>query len=159
MADSGVKSNYSLFAIPAYMVVAVIPHAYSVYLIGSNNNWKWDNASPRSTNNKSNCSKTVPSAVYRKFERCRAAHDNMLENMAFVVGGILSGVICKLDAGWMNTVSAVIVGTRVLYVLSYVQTSSLRWSYLRTIWYNVSAIAVMAMYWKAGWKLSSGQLP
>ena len=151
--------NYSLFAIPAYMVLASIPHAYSVYYIGCNNNWKWDNASPRSTGNRTSVSKSVPNEVYRKFERCRAAHDNMLENMAFVVGGILAGVICKLEAGWMNTMCGVCLASRVLYLLSYMSISSQKLSPLRTVWYLVSSIAIMAMYWKAGWVLvKEGQI-
>ena len=152
--------NYSLFTIIAYMVLAAVPHAYSVCLIGSNNNWKWDNASPRSQNNRSNVSKSVPNEVYRKFERCRAAHDNMLENMAFVIGGILAGIMCKLDAGWMNTMSAICIGSRVLYVLSYVCTSSQSLSPLRTVWYLTSSIPILLMYWKAGMVLKeAGQLP
>jgi uncharacterized MAPEG superfamily protein len=160
MASSNVTPNYSLLTIPVYMVVANMPHAYSVYLIGSNNNWKWDNASPRSANNKTQCSNSVAASIYRKYERCRAAHDNMLENMAFVIGGILSGVICKLDATWMNNMCAIYLLSRILYALSYIMTSSQRWSPLRTVWYLVGSIVVLAMYWKAGWRLvEAGQLP
>lgn len=142
------------------MVLAQLPHAYSVYLIGSSNNWKWDNSSPRSTSNRDHCSKSVSSTTYRKFERCRAAHDNMLENMAFVVGGILAGVTCKLDTQWMNSMCAVILGSRILYLASYMQISSQQLSPLRTVWYLVASIAVLLMYWKAGWVLvEHGQLP
>ena len=152
--------NYSFFSIIAYMVLASVPHAYSVYLIASNNNWRWDNASPRSTNNRSNVAKSVPNDIYRKFERCRAAHDNMLESMAFIVGGILAGVMCKLDAEWMNIMCAVCIGSRVLYVLSYIHTSSQSLSPLRTVWYLASSIPVLLMYWKAGLVLMEiGQLP
>ena len=79
-ASPATAPNYALLSIPAYMVIAQLPHAYSVYLITSNNNWKWDNASPRSTSNKAHVEKSVPKDCYRKFERCRAAHDNMFEN-------------------------------------------------------------------------------
>lgn len=153
-------SNYSLFTIIAYMVLAAVPHAYSVFLIGSNNNWKWDNASPRSQSNRSNVSTSVPNHVYRKFERCRAAHDNMLENMAFVIGGILAGIMCRLDAGWMNTMCAICLASRVVYVWTYVHTSSKSLSPLRTVWYLSASIPVLLMYWKAGLVLVElGQLP
>ncbi len=147
-------ANYSLFAIPAYMVLAQIPHAYSVALIGSSNNWKWDNSSPRSTRNRTHTSQSVPAETYRKFERCRAAHDNMLENMAFVVGGILAGVVCKLDARLMNVLSAICLASRILYIPTYIQTSNQKLSPLRTIWYLVSNIAIFVLYWKSGWKLA-----
>ena len=127
--------NYALLSIPVYFVIAMVPHAFSVSLIVSNNNKKWDNASPRSTDNRSKTEASVPKHVYRKFERCRAAHDNMMENMAFVVGGILSGVIAKLDADWMNQMCAVYLVSRILYTVSYVQISSFKWSPLRTVWF------------------------
>ena len=58
----------------------------------------------------------------------------MMENMAFVIGGILSGVFTKLDADWMNWMCMIYLGSRILYALSYMHTSSLTWSPLRTVW-------------------------
>jgi MAPEG family len=82
----------------------------------------------------------------------------MLENMAYIVGGILAGVMCKLDASFMNKMSAVCLGSRVLYLFSYIHTSNQRLSPLRTVWYLSSSLAIMALYWKAGWKVAAGQL-
>lgn len=112
------------------MVLAMIPHCYSVWLITKHNNKKskkFDLPSPRSTDNRASIEKSVPREVYRKYERCRAAHDNMFENMAFVVGGILSGVIGKLDPSFMNRACAVYLGSRVLYTITYVQISKPRY--------------------------------
>ena len=84
----------------------------------------------------------------------------MLENMGFVVGGILAGLICRLDANWMNTMCAICVGFRVLYVFSYIQISSQQLSPLRTLWFLFSSIPILLMYWKAGWTMvEAGQLP
>lgn len=89
-------ANYSLFAIPAYLVIAQVPHAFSVALITRNNNNKWDLTSPRSTGNRSKTEASVPKHVYRKFERCRAAHDNMFENMA------VSAAAALLPFSWVE---------------------------------------------------------
>jgi uncharacterized MAPEG superfamily protein len=78
----------------------------------------------------------------------------MLENMAFVVGGILAGVVCKLDARLMNVLSAICLASRILYIPTYIQTSNQKLSPLRTIWYLVSNIAIFVLYWKSGWKLA-----
>jgi uncharacterized MAPEG superfamily protein len=59
----------------------------------------------------------------------------MFENMAFVVGGILAGVCGKLDPNFMNQMSALYVVSRILYTITYIQTSSIRWAPLRTLWY------------------------
>ena len=128
-------ANYSLFAIPAYVVIAMVPHAYSVYYVTKHNYNKFDLPSPRSSNNRSMLEKSVPKDVFRKYERCRAAHDNMLENMAFVVGGILSGVVARLDANLMNTLCAVYLSSRVVYAISYINITSHKWATLRTLWY------------------------
>jgi uncharacterized MAPEG superfamily protein len=127
--------NYSLFAIPAYLVVAMAPHACGVYFVTKHNNDKFDLPSPRSTNNRTMLEKSLSKEVYRKYERCRAAHDNMLENMAFMVGGILSGVIAKLDANLMNALCAVLLITRVIYAISYINITSHQWATMRTLWY------------------------
>ncbi|ETN41673.1 uncharacterized protein HMPREF1541_03609 [Cyphellophora europaea CBS 101466] len=128
-------ANYALFTIPAYLVIAMFPHAYSVWLITTNNNNKWDLQSPRSTNNRSKTEASVPKHIYRRFERCRSAHENMLENMAFVVGGILSGVVTRLDAEWMNLMCGLYLVSRILYTISYVSIASAKWAPMRTAWY------------------------
>lgn len=127
--------NYALFTIPAYMVVAMGPHAYSTYLVTKHNNNQFSLASPRSTNNRSMIEKTVPKEIYRQYERCRAAHDNMLENMAFMVGGILSGVVTKLDADLMNVLCGIYLASRIVYTICYTNITSQRWASLRTLWY------------------------
>lgn len=84
----------------------------------------------------------------------------MLENMAFVVGGILSGVLCRLDAGWMNMMCAVLLAARLAYLICYMSISSQALSPLRTVWFLLANGPVLMMYWKAGWKLvEMGQIP
>lgn len=142
--------NYSLFTIPAVLVVALIPHGYSIYLITKNNNGKWDNASPRSTGNRGQVEKSVPKDIYRKFERCRATHDNILENMPFIVGAFLAGIITKLDADWMNQMSVAYLASRILYAFSYVQVSSQKLAPTRTFFYLVGNVILMWIYIRAG---------
>lgn len=113
----------------------MVPHSYSVWLVTKHNNKKFDLPSPRSTDNRASIEKSVPREVYRKYERCRAAHDNMFENMAFVVGGIITGIVGKLDATFMNRACAVYLLSRVLYTITYVSISSPRYATLRTLWY------------------------
>lgn len=128
-------ANYALFAIPAYWVIALVPHGYSIFLITSHNNNQFDLPSPRSTNNRALLEKSAPKDIYRRYERCRAAHDNMLESMAFVIGGILAGIMAKLDAGLMNMLSGLYIATRVAYAMSYINIASHKWATLRTLWF------------------------
>ena len=74
----------------------------------------------------------------------------MMENMAFVVGAVLSGVMMKLDAGFMNRMLGLYMASRVLYIISYISTERQPLSYLRTIAYNAGIGILMTIYWKAG---------
>lgn len=98
--------------------------------------------------------------VYLKFERLRACHNNMLENMSFLVGGILAGIMAQLPADFMHQMSLVILVSRAIYLISYTSVTSSRWAPLRTVWFLTSNLAVMAIYWKAGMILvREGKLP
>ena len=141
--------NYSLYSIPAYLALAMYPHAYSVYLVTSANNNQWSHASPRSTVLASTVKQSVPAACYAKYERCRAAHSNMLENMAFVVGAVLAGNMAKLDAKFMNITMGVYSATRLGYLMAYVQTEKEEYSQLRTVFYLAGSVALTVIYWKA----------
>lgn len=169
--------NYALFAIPGYLLVAMLPHVYSVYIVKTNNNNTWDLSSPRSNDNRTHTEKSVPKHIYRAYERSRAAHDNMFESMAFVVGGILTGVFGRLDAGFMNRMCGIYLVSRLLYTVSYIKVTTSRWAPLRTVWYmlvsltfhqensfltrlRLGNVVIMSMYWKVGMVLvRTGILP
>jgi hypothetical protein len=108
-------TNYSLYAIPAFWVVALFPHGYAVRsshppsrsdmlnhqqanLIKKNNNNNWDNCNPRSTATTTSYQKTVPAECYAKFERAEAAHKNSMENAPFFMGAVLAGNMVGLSA-------------------------------------------------------------
>lgn len=128
-------ANYALLAIPVYWVIALFPHGYSVHLITKHNNNQFDLPSPRSTKNRALLEKSAPQDIYRRYERCRAVHDNMLESMAFVIGGILAGVMAKLDAGLMNLLCGLYIASRIAYAISYINIASHKWATVRTLWF------------------------
>src|SRR5665213_929945 len=126
--------NYSLYAIPAYVFTAMLPHVYSIVLLSANKK-RWDNVSPRSQKFADSLKKSVPPACLAKFERCRAAHNNMMENMAYFVGAVVAGNMVRLDAGFMNRSVLLYFATRAAYLFSYIQNESPQLSYLRSIVY------------------------
>lgn len=146
--------NLSLFSIPAYFALALGPHVYSVLLIRSANNDKWDNANPRSELHSEAIRKSVPAATYAKFERSRAAHNNMLENMGFMVGAVLAGCMVRLDANFMNAMTASYLVTRLLYTIAYVQIGRLKRSPIRTLLYFAGNVILITLYIQAGLALA-----
>lgn len=144
--------NYTLYSIPAYLTLALVPHTYSVYYLSTNRK-RWDNANPRGTQFAASLSKSLPPNVLAKYERLRAAHNNMLENMSFFVGAVLAGAVMKLDAGFMNQSVAVYLGTRVAYLASYATNESQGWSRLRSVLYTAGIVVLSWIHIKSGQKL------
>jgi len=146
--------NYSLYSIPAYIVLAMVPHVYSLTLLSTHKK-HWDNVSPRSQKFTSSLQKSIPPDCLAKYERSRAAHNNMMESMAYVIGAVIAGNMVKLDAGFMNKSMALYLMTRMAYVASYIQTEKLHLSYIRTVVYIVGMAVLSVIYFKAGGVLAS----
>jgi len=146
--------NYSLYSIPAYIVLAMVPHVYSLTLLSTHKK-HWDNVSPRSQKFTSSLQKSIPPDCLAKYERGRAAHNNMMESMAYVIGAVIAGNMVKLDAGFMNKSMALYLMTRMAYVASYIQTEKLHLSYIRTVVYIVGMAVLSVIYFKAGGVLAS----
>ncbi|RDL41009.1 Uncharacterized protein BP5553_00988 [Venustampulla echinocandica] len=127
--------NLSIFAIPAYWVLSMAPHAYAIGLIKKANNGRWDNTNPRSSNWDDTLRKSTPAEVYGRFTRAEAAHNNGLENLPLFVGAILAANLAKLSTRDVNTFAAAYLGLRVVYTLLYINVTRNRSSFWRTgIW-------------------------
>jgi uncharacterized MAPEG superfamily protein len=146
--------NYSLYSIPAYIVLAMVPHVYSITLL-SRHKKRWDNVSPRSQKFASALQKSIPPDCLAKYERSRAAHNNMMENMAYVIGAVLAGNMVKLNAGFMNKSMALYFVTRMAYLVSYIQTEKLHLSHLRSMIYTTGVVVLSVIYFKAAGVLAS----
>jgi uncharacterized MAPEG superfamily protein len=141
--------NYSLYSIPAYYVLAMLPHIYSAITV-SRNKQNWDIASPRSEKFSALLKKTLPPDALGKYERARAAHNNMLsENMAFFVGAVLAGNMAGLNAGFMNNITAGYLASRVVYLICYIYIRRQRYAVMRTVAFNVGCAILMWVYVKA----------
>ena len=146
--------NYSLYAIPAYYTLAMVPHLYSVVIVGMNKQ-HWDNASPRSKKFEDSLKKGIPPKVYATYERCRAAHSNMFENMAFVVGAVLAGNLAGLSGGFMNKMSVWYLASRIFYLLCYVNIGKQRYSWIRTAIFNAGCFVLFWIYFRAARAMSA----
>jgi hypothetical protein len=108
--------NYSIYSIPVYWLLALVPHVYAVRqvhdrfhhvesnfppqvsLMKSANNQKWNNVNPRGVDTNETYKKAVGSEVFARFERGEAAHKNMLENAPLLIGAVTIGNVVRLDA-------------------------------------------------------------
>jgi len=96
-------TNYSLFAVPAYWILCLIPHNYAIAIMKKANNGHWDNTSPRSSIWDAKLKASTPAEVFGRYERAEAAQKNGFENFPIFVGAILAGNIAKLGNPTLNS--------------------------------------------------------
>lgn len=59
--------NLSIYAIPVYYILSLVPHSYGLNLIMSTKNGRWDNANPRSPKTQAAAEKSVPAATFARY--------------------------------------------------------------------------------------------
>ena len=98
-------TNYSIYAIPAFWLLAFAPHLYSGALIHRGTNGRLDNANPRGTSFAEMYKKSLDRATLGKVERARAAEANAFENLPVFAAAVICGNMAGLKVGTLNSVS------------------------------------------------------
>lgn len=137
--------NISGYAIPAYYLLALLPHFYAVEIIKKANNSRWDSSNPRSSNWDDTLRKSVPAATYAQYERAKAAHKNSMENMGLFMCAVILGNVAKLPTSTLNGMVGLYLALRLGYTLAYINTTSKRWSFIRSIFFASSTLLVMTL--------------
>ena len=149
-------TNYSIYAIPAYWFLALIPHAFGVQRIKKANNGRWNNANPKSTAYHATMEKSVPAEVFATYERSEAAHKNAMENLPLFATAVILGNMAKLPANTLNTVVGAYLGLRVAYTFAYINTTSQRLSFVRTGIWAASVSSLIYLLVRSGNVLAHG---
>ncbi|KAF2476180.1 uncharacterized protein BDR25DRAFT_277172 [Lindgomyces ingoldianus] len=147
-------ANYSIYSIPVYWFLALVPHAFAVQLMKGANNKKWDNANPRGADANAKYQKAVPNQIWCKFERAEAAHKNMLESAPLFIGAILAGNIAGLPKSTLNTAAGAYLGLRVAYIAIYINVANQKLSMLRSATWAISTGVLFRLLIQAGNKLA-----
>lgn len=134
--------NLALMSIPAYMVLASVPHAYGAYLATGGDRNKHDNCNPHSANAQDKIKRSLSAKRYAAYERAKRCHVNALENMPLFVAAIFAGLMAERSAGTGSVgLDNFVVGwmaCRIVYTVNYIVTESKGWSYLRSAMYIAS---------------------
>lgn len=96
--------------------------------------------------------KATPELV-AKVERYQGAHENAAEINPFWIGAVLAGHFAGLESRYLNLASVAFIGMRVLYNYVYVNQSSQKQSYLRTIVWFAGFMIPIALFVQAGNRL------
>ncbi|KAH7126941.1 hypothetical protein B0J11DRAFT_526813 [Dendryphion nanum] len=142
--------NYSLYTIPLYWILALIPHAYAIGLIKKSNNNNFNNANPHSLTTTAEYQKTVPAKVFARYERAEAAHHNAMENAPFFVGAVVLGNWVGLEHGTMNFATGAVLLLRLVYTLLYIRIEKTQFSHARSAVWAAGVGVLMGLYIKAG---------
>jgi uncharacterized MAPEG superfamily protein len=142
--------NYSIYSIPAYYILTLFPHTYSVGLVSRVSKKTWDNRNPRGSCQSQAIQKTISPELYAKFERARACHENGMENMALFIGAVILGNIAGLDKGTLNWACAAFLALRTAYTVSYIQIEKRKLSFIRTGLWISGVTTCLGLIFKAG---------
>ncbi|TVY46673.1 hypothetical protein LOCC1_G003763 [Lachnellula occidentalis] len=111
--------NFSLYALPAAWVLAFVPHA-----IAASRSKLFDNRSPRTYVKSLEADQTIDKATKDLIIRCEGAQSNGFENLGFFASAVVAGNVAGLDAGTLNTLSALYLVSRAVYNVIYVTNTS-----------------------------------
>lgn len=148
--------SYALYSIVAYYLLNMVPHFYAVTLIRRNNNGKWSNAAPHSSNHQSKIQSSVTASCFARYERARRAHANGNETLPLVVAAVLASELAKLNPDTMNLVMSSFLCLRIAHFTTYILVESERLSHLRTVFYGTSTLELLFLICKATGVLAEG---
>lgn len=126
------SSNYSVYSIPVFFVMNMLPRWYSAIIISDGSLKNWNNANPRSADWHAAFRKRASADQYLRWEQARAAHNNGLEFLPLLVAAVVLGNMAKLDSEELNRACGSLLLVRAAYILTYIGISNLFWSYSRT---------------------------
>lgn len=148
--------NYSIYALPAFYVLALLPQFYSTILINKATNGRFDYLNPRGASSVSAYQISTDAATFAKYERARAAHNNALENLPLFFTAVICANMAGLDINTVNAVSASFLALRTAHALVYVFVVDRKLSLARTPIWMSSVGCCLYLLVKAGNVLVDG---
>ncbi|PWN96168.1 hypothetical protein FA09DRAFT_340366 [Tilletiopsis washingtonensis] len=139
--------NISLFAIPAVWVVSIAAHFYAA--ANAPTSGGFDNVSPRGYL-ASITRKEKRTPQEELYIRAEAAQQNGFENLPFFAAAILAGNVARLPVDFLNLSAVVYVGSRILYNVLYINTTSASASNLRSVVFLTGVGTCFTLFIRAG---------
>ncbi|KAF2842234.1 hypothetical protein M501DRAFT_998491 [Patellaria atrata CBS 101060] len=137
---SWTSANLSILGLPIYWGLALLPKFYATNLASQGNPASVDNRNPKGTDYRPRLAQRLGPSLYTRWERAEAAHGNMLENFPLFAAAVIAGNLANLDG--VDTFVQVYLALRVVYVVSYITTTTNSYSYIRTgLWFSSVIIA------------------
>ncbi|KAH6614837.1 hypothetical protein C7974DRAFT_320077 [Boeremia exigua] len=126
----------SILAIPAYFVLAMLPHGWAINVASQGQLRTWDNRNPRAADLKAALKARLPAARYAQYERLEACHANSMESFPLFAAAVVLGHVAGLEERALSGFAAWFLVARVAYMAVYATHEAQGPTVLRTgIWY------------------------
>lgn len=128
--------SLSVLSIPAYAVLAMVPHGWAINVASQGKISTWDNRNPRNTDMKAKLKARLPAETYAKYERLEACHANSMEIMPLFIAAVVLGHVAGLKKEDLTSFSMYFLASRIVYMAVYAGNKTQGLSMLRTgVWY------------------------
>lgn len=112
--------NVPLLSIPAFCVLALVPHIVGSAIAARSKVLNPTN--PSGSQVAEQAKKKLPARDFAKYERCKSCHRNHIENLPLYVATILAGLYAERQTGQrlgLTTLATSFLVVRVLYTVNY----------------------------------------
>ncbi|KAJ3165853.1 hypothetical protein HDU88_003725 [Geranomyces variabilis] len=138
--------NYSLYAVPAALILAYVPHVIK-HAVVFRATGKWNNISPRTTID--SIKGRVPAATHDMAHRANAAHLNGLENFPTFAIAIIMGNITALPVETLNKCAGIFLAARFLYNFVYIANTNRVTAAFRSALWGIGVGSCFTLMFKA----------
>ncbi|KAB8627257.1 hypothetical protein FH972_026090 [Carpinus fangiana] len=143
------STNYSVYALPLYYLLGILPHGVAIIIASGGNPGKWDNRNPRAAGLKANLTKRLGPAKFARYERAESAHYNTLESFPLLATAVILANLAHLPTEQLNTFVAGNFILRSVYLVAYISTSSQLPTVLRTLIWYIQIGWILRITWQA----------
>ncbi|KAI5356936.1 putative membrane-associated, eicosanoid/glutathione metabolism (MAPEG) protein [Septoria linicola] len=152
------RDNISLYTIPLYWVISIFPRFYGATLYEAKTKEKMDTRTPRGFVKQAGDSQKLDQASKDLISRTEAAVANSFENFGPFTAAVVAGSAAKLDPLVLNSLTFVYLGSRVLYSVLYINSTTLAVAKARSAAYVVGLGCLFTMFVQAGTRFKNAVL-
>lgn len=157
-AASGNKDvfhNLTWVGVPLSLLLAALPHWYTIYLAESNKvQGGWSNVNPRFWVQRliAKSNTTALSPLEQKILRGQSCQANAFENVPLFIATLVWANVTKLDAPVINRFVVGYLASRAVFTVLYLNTSTKANSFARTAVFQVGIIWIISIWLKGAFK-------
>ncbi|PWN93373.1 hypothetical protein FA10DRAFT_264031 [Acaromyces ingoldii] len=150
--------NISVASLPITLFLAALPHWYSIGVAESRKiQGGWSNENPRAFVARLNARAAQGKRLSDTEEmilRAQSCQQNGFEWFAVWAAAVILGNFAKLPQSTLTNTTFIHLVTRIIYTVLYVQTTSRKFSYVRTLVFNLGVAAQVRLIFKAAYALA-----